>query len=69
MQKPIEGVYPLGFAETIEDRLRIGCSVNQKHAENAKRSHYSPAYLKGGYVEKSHNRCDTNKLRKAKVNG
>jgi hypothetical protein len=48
MQEPIEGLSRVCFTETIEDRLRIGCSLNQKHAENAKRSHYSPAYLKGG---------------------
>jgi hypothetical protein len=29
LQKPIEGVYQ----KKIEDRSRIGCSVNQKHAE------------------------------------
>jgi hypothetical protein len=45
MQKPIEGAIRVCFAETIEDRARIGCTVNQKHAAKTQKT---SEHIEGG---------------------
>src|SRR4030042_4607320 len=49
MQKPIGGLSVFSFAETIEDRSRIGCSANQNHDENRNTQPHAPNYIKRGY--------------------
>jgi hypothetical protein len=47
MQKPIEGSIPL--LKNVEDRVTIGGSRNQKHAEKTEHSTDASALIKGGY--------------------